>query len=333
MSRIRNRGGGFTLVELLVVIAIIGILVGLLLPAVQAAREASRKMSCSNNLHQIGIALHNYESAFKIWPPSRLVFSNPRFEQSWTAMVLPYIDKQTIHNGYQMGTPWYHPVNDPFNLVTISTYVCPSAPTQRLLPTANLYSSITNGLRSDQPRWGYADYGSINAIRNGAFVNAGLPDLGEREMMGALGRGPDGVRLAQITDGLSQTAVIGEGGGRPTLYINGKQGRSPRNGAINGTPFVPDGWTWADINGGFSIDGVNHVNGLANNTNSSGVVTGNGKCFINCTNDSELYSFHTGGTHLLYGDGGVRFISAATNAAVLIAMCTRDFGDVYELNP
>ncbi len=90
-TRPRN---AFTLVELLVVIAIIGILVGLLLPAVQQAREAARRMQCSNNCKQLGLALHNYESTFRVLPPSRINITSPRiFQQSWTAMIMPFIEQ------------------------------------------------------------------------------------------------------------------------------------------------------------------------------------------------------------------------------------------------
>jgi hypothetical protein len=286
-------------------------------------------MSCSNNLHQLGLALQNYESAFRTLPPSRLAFSTPRFEQSWVAMTLPYIEKQTLSAGYQMGTPWYDPVNDPFTTMPISVLLCPSAPTARQLPPSVLYSAITRNLRSDQPRWGYADYGSINAIRNAAFVVTGQPSLGEREVFGVMGRGPEGIRLAQVTDGLSKTVMVAEGGGRPNLYIGGKQGRNPDTGPVNGLAVVKDGWGWADINGGFSIDGVT-PQGITNRTANDGTVTGNGTCFINCTNDSELYSFHFGGNQMLFADGSVHFISAQTNGVVLISMFTRDMGDVYQ---
>src|SRR5262245_16750001 len=100
MSSFKRRPTGFTLDERLVVIAIIGILVALLLPAVQAAREAARRMSCSNNLKQLGLALHNYESTFKCFPPSRIDVSPPVFQQSWGAMVLGYLEQTSIHSQY-----------------------------------------------------------------------------------------------------------------------------------------------------------------------------------------------------------------------------------------
>ena len=326
MQRTRQ---GFTLVELLVVIAIIGILVGLLLPAVQAAREAARRMSCSNNLKQIGLALHNYESAHKKWPPSRISLTSPTiFQQSWASMILPYIEQVNMHNNYKFGTPWYSPANDPMTTTRIPTMLCPSAPGDRDLPAANLYSAVTNASRTDRPVWGYSDYGSVNAVRNSSFVAAGLPSLGTREVLGALGRGPQAVPLATITDGLSNTAIIGEGAGRPSMYVSGKKAANPRTGNIAfGLSTTADGWGWSDINSGFSIDGAN-AQGVQNDTTSSGNTTIVGNCMMNCTNDSEIYSFHNGGAMFTFGDGSVQFLSQTLDAKTFIALLTRDRGDV-----
>src|SRR2546427_5297251 len=92
---VRGRSG-FTLVELLVVIAIIGVLVALLLPAVQAAREAARRMSCSNNLKQLSLALHNYESTFSSLPPAGIDTN----QMSWVVMLLPYMEQQPLFDKF-----------------------------------------------------------------------------------------------------------------------------------------------------------------------------------------------------------------------------------------
>jgi prepilin-type N-terminal cleavage/methylation domain-containing protein len=318
---------GFTLVELLVVIAIIGILVGLLLPAVQAAREAARRMSCSSNARQLGLALMNYESAYKRLPPSRISTSNPVFQVSWPAMILPMIEQGPNFTRYNFNLPWYAPANDVVTTTQIPIMICPSSPSPRDVPPQNLYAAISNNLRTDSPLWGHADYGSINAVRNSAFVAAGLPSIGTREVMGAMGRGPEGVKLATIRDGLSNTLVIGEGAGRPTMYVSGRRVINPRPGIASGTNVTVDGWGWADINGGFSVDGSN-AQGLQNSTTSAGATTIVGNCFMNCTNDSEFYAFHGSGAHYVVGDGSVQFISANIAGPAFVALCTRDLGDI-----
>lgn len=321
MSKFRK---AFTLVELLVVIAIIGVLVGLLLPAVQAAREAARRMSCSNNVRQLGLALHNYESTYKVLPPSRIVTSNPTFQQSWTLMVLPYLEQTVNYTNYNKNLNWFDYVNAPVTTQKISTFLCPSTPEPRELPTPPFY--VSNGINYGQPVFGYTDYGSVNAVRNSAFVSNGLPSIMTRETLGALGRGPLGVKLASIRDGLSNTICISEDAGRPTMYISGKRALNPRGAAIN-TFFTVDGWGWADINAGFSVDGSNEA-GFQNSTSSTGATTIIGACNINCTNDSEMYSFHTGGCNTLRCDGSVQYIASTISGQTFVALLTRDFSDV-----
>ena len=314
----------FTLIELLVTISIIGILVALLLPAIQSAREAARRMSCSNNLKQLGLAMHNYESAHRILPPSRIANTNPVFQQSWMMMILPEIEQSPNFAIYNKNVNWFDQQNVPATSQQISVFRCPSAPTQRDLPAINWYNAL--GVNYGQPVFGYVDYGTINAIRNAAFVSNGLPSINSREVMGALGRGPIGVKLAAISDGLSNTICVSEDAGRPTMYIIGKRSLNPRTN-VSGTFTTFDGWGWADINGGFSIDGSNNM-GMQNATSNTGTTTIVGNCNMNCTNDSEMYSFHNGGCVTLRCDGSVQYVSAAINGQSLIALITRDFGDI-----
>src|SRR5262245_13279506 len=170
MNALSGRGrGGFTLVELLVVIAIIGVLVALLLPAVQSAREASRRMSCGNNLKQVGLAVHNFESIRGYMPPWGFDFNaNPRpgnpmpfpaasnQGHSGMGMVVPYMEQQNVANALRVEYSAIDPMNWPpawgtadAAKTTVKSYICPSTP-PRVLDYAP-YFSATLGLPNVGP--------------------------------------------------------------------------------------------------------------------------------------------------------------------------------------
>jgi prepilin-type processing-associated H-X9-DG protein len=106
-----------------------GVLVALLLPAVQAAREAARRVKCSNNLMQIAIAMHNYHETYKAFPPAYTTDLNGRPLHSWRTLLLPYIEQQALYSNIDLSKPWDDPVNLPMASIVVPTYTCPSLST------------------------------------------------------------------------------------------------------------------------------------------------------------------------------------------------------------
>jgi prepilin-type N-terminal cleavage/methylation domain-containing protein len=140
---------GFTLIELLVVIAIISMLMGLLMPAVQKAREAANRISCANNLKQLGLAMHHYENVYEVLPPSRL---KPGYA-TWAVLILPFIEQDNLFYQWNLKHTYYEQ-NDVARLTSLRLYFCPSRRTASSDPEASIFGdtpSWDNGQSPDVP--------------------------------------------------------------------------------------------------------------------------------------------------------------------------------------
>lgn len=198
MKPARVRRDGFTLVEILVVLTVIGVLVGLLLPGIQAAREAARRMQCSNNLRQIGLALHSYHSAYKRFPPGGIqvrpeVGDGKQF--AWSAFILPQLEENAVFEQIDFDYAFDDPVNADVAAIPISTFICPSTPRSEL-------TSLGRGV---------SDYGGIYGER---ITQPNDPPSGFLIHDVAL-------RFRDITDGTTHTYAVGEDAGfRDGQWIN-----------------------------------------------------------------------------------------------------------------
>lgn len=307
MRPVPNRG--FTLVELLVVIAIIGILIGMLLPAVQSVRESARRTTCLNNLKQHGLAMHNYESAFMAFPESR-PFDLVGTRMSWCVVVLDFIEQGSLANIYNKKFAWNTPINVTAGQNVIPVFVCPSSPPGTIrLPAAGTGSAV------DGKVMGPSDYLVMHRLRNRFFNAHGIPNfLGTADHEGAL-KVDEKTRLAEYYDGTSNTMMFMEDAGRPNWFVLGADMRTvlPR----------PEGFGWTDPDGGAgSMDGANAVTGVING--SSGL----GKGIISINNDSEPYSFHTGGMNISRADASAGFISNSISGIAFAALLTPRGGEV-----
>jgi prepilin-type N-terminal cleavage/methylation domain-containing protein/prepilin-type processing-associated H-X9-DG protein len=281
---------GLSLVELLVVIAIIAVLTGLLLPAVQRSREAANRMGCANNLKQLGLGLLNHHDTTGAFPPGNWD-GPPGRNHGWAVFILPYIGEQPLYDQYHWDLWSADPANQTVVACQLKVFQCPSTPEPNRYMTFGVFQNNGKGACGD-----YAPIWSVDPIVAAKGLIA--PPADYRGVLEPNQR----TRICEITDGTSSTIVLAEDAGRPRLWRAGRPG--PDQTVIGGP--------WQAYNGGLIVKG-SQLDG-----------TGDwGPCGINCTNDQEVYSFHSDGAHAVFADGHVRFLRAGTRIATLTAIVTR----------
>jgi prepilin-type N-terminal cleavage/methylation domain-containing protein/prepilin-type processing-associated H-X9-DG protein len=329
----RNARQGFTLIELLVVIAIIAILIGLLLPAVQKVRDAAARLQCQNNLKQIGLGFHNYENTYGAFPPAYNIVVTSPVANSWGVYLLPYLEQGPLFQQYDVKAT----VGSAQNMAVISTHLkifqCPASPRQNRLYTEG---PINGKLLTGSPFWNTnigwtasaSDYTVSTGVRvttlNACFTPAGGGDRDgtlEEFTMTTTSDPIGGTPILKITDGTSNTILIGELAGRPDVWQAGKltvpYAYPPTSAA---TTFQGAGW-------GDALNGENwFVGALADGT----VPSSGGPCVINCTNvrGSGLYAFHTAAANILLADGSVRSLNNNLNQCTFAYLVTKKKGDI-----
>ncbi len=328
------RRRGFTLIELLVVIAIIGVLIGLLLPAVQKVREAAARTQCINNLKQIGLALHNYHDANNSFPPG-YVDGNPAGPSTpdndvgpgwgWASFLLPFVEQQNLYNQINFKAGVTTGGNTALAQLPVKVYQCPSDPLQQPFPVYD--SSFTTPIATVA----HANYVGNNGWEE-CFNNAGGAGQGAGSdgLVGALGAAGNGffwrnsrTRIADVTDGMSNTIMVGERSGNhsPSTWTAAVPGgRCPAWMAVQPpSPYSPPP--------GPAYDNADFGEALV-------LAHGNGTHLPSADfpiyDPDTFYSMHAGqGANFLFGDGSVHFLTSSINPNTFQSLCTIAGGEVY----
>jgi prepilin-type processing-associated H-X9-DG protein len=333
------------LIELLVVIAIIAVLIALLLPAVQAAREAARRMQCTNNLKQIGLSLHNYENQVGAFPPagkSTYFASSPPNSQfvdgvGFLPRVLPFLEATTTFNAINFSLDYNHLSGANFTAYTtvISAFLCPSATRQpdggRDAIDPNDPAAVAAGIG-----YGVTDYAALCATTIDPQGRTGGPCSTPIAIYRNCNLRADGTlkqgmtRLAEVTDGLSQTIVVTEDAGRDARYVS-EYSESYYTPVMNVTRAVPAGqrrfWRWAEPDS--AIVSSTAINNKATPSHENSEYPATYSTAGNSAGaDDEIFGFHPGGVNALLGDGSVRFLKESLNIVIQRSLITPSSGEV-----
>ena len=324
----------FTLIELLVVMVVVGMLLALILPALQAARSASRRMSCQSNLRQVGVAIHHYVDVHGVFPPAKCTYTYRRngsdtrstIGHGLVPFLLPFIEQTAAASQYHFERNWQNPINKPAREVQIAMLLCPDEKPVRFCRLNSSSNTIEEFFCSD-----YAvcdSIGTRNNIRT-QLSNLGVVRTDWRSILASATLGTEtypilrsgdptaaevlsalGVRAVEpgaITDGLSHSMMLFECVGRPFKYALGKVRGDP-----DATPREPiAGARWADDASQFWLD-----EDICNRAQ-----------MFNCTNNQEIFSLHQGGCNFLYGDGAVRFHAETMSPDAFVSCFTAYAGD------
>ncbi len=341
----------FTLIELLVVIAIIAVLIALLLPAVQSAREAARRAQCTNNLKQIGLALHNYESSNTAFPPSgestnfsTTPASTQFIDNGWSALarLLPYQEGGTSFNALNFSVDYNEITGMNFTGASnvVANFLCPSAVratgggTDGIDPNDAITTTFGRG-------YGMADYGATcytdidpNALSGGAGSTLAVPYRNKLSRVNGLLKAGS-TRISEVIDGTSNTIMVAEDAGRDArflspyteAYYDGVNARPIRGMGPAGPTAYRRYWRWAEPDQSYGVSGGpnNKFRPMneAGSFNSSGTTAGN-----NAGANDEMFSYHPGGVNALFGDGSVRFLKDSVNVKTLRGLVSLGGGEV-----
>jgi prepilin-type N-terminal cleavage/methylation domain-containing protein/prepilin-type processing-associated H-X9-DG protein len=308
-----NQRRGFSLIELLVVVFVIGLLVALLLPAVQFAREAAHRNQCAHRLRQIGLALGSYESAHGFFPPGYVTHifeaGNDRGPGwGWASMLLPALEREEVYSSINFELDFDWPANSTARLKRLSDFLCPS---DNMPERITCYVTTVTDLGGEIYTWTFplADVAGANYV--GVFGHSEPGVDGE----GVFFRNSR-IRSRDITDGLSQTMVVGE----RTILLNYGRGGATWTGSVVRATLTACGVPDPDSTGDcWTEDASGLILGHTGEGNGPGSLSGDVNQFL---------SKHGYGAQFLFGDGHVRFLSGHIDYRIYKALSTRADGEV-----